>query len=73
MKVSSSLAIIGALVGEFIGSNKGLGFLIISNYYNMNIAFVFAVIIVSSIISISFYYTIHFFERKMVFESEMIT
>jgi len=73
LKVSSSLAIIGALVGEFIGSNKGLGFLIISNYYNMNITFVFAVIMVSSIIGILFYYSIHFFERKMVFESEMIT
>ena len=32
LKVSSSLAVVGALVGEFIGSNKGLGFLIMLNY-----------------------------------------
>ena len=67
LKTSSSLAVVGALVGEFIGSNKGLGFLIMSNYYNMNTALVFAVIMVSSIIGISFYYILDYFERKMIF------
>lgn len=71
-KTSSSLALVGALVGEFIGSNKGLGFLIISNYYNMNIPLVFAAIATSSIFGISFYYVIHFFEKKMVFDREKI-
>lgn len=72
LKVSSSLAVVGALVGEFIGSNQGLGFLIMSNYYNMNIPLVFATISVSSIIGISFYYAIHFFEKKMVIGQEAI-
>lgn len=71
-KTSSSLAVVGALVGEFIGSNKGLGFLIMSNYYNMNIPLVFAAITTSSIFGISFYYVIHFFEKKMVFDREKI-
>ncbi|MBU3934873.1 ABC transporter permease [Patescibacteria group bacterium] len=71
-KTSSSLAVVGALVGEFIGSNRGLGFLIMSNYYNMNIPLVFAAIITSSIFGISFYYVIHFFEKKMVFDREKI-
>lgn len=72
LKTSSSLAVVGALVGEFIGSNKGLGFLIMSNYYNMNIPLVFAAITTSSIFGISFYYIIHFFEKKMVFDREKI-
>lgn len=72
LKVSSSLAVIGALVGEFIGSNKGLGFLIISNYYNMNMPFVFASIIVSSLMGIFFYYAIHFLEKKIVLDSREI-
>ncbi len=42
LKVSSSLAVVGALVGEFIGANRGLGFLILSNYYNLNTHYVFA-------------------------------
>lgn len=72
LKVSSSLAVIGALVGEFIGSNQGLGFLIVSNYYNMNTAFVFAAITVSAAMGISFYYTIHFFEKRLVLKSEAL-
>ena len=33
LKITSSLAVVGALVSEFISANKGLGYLIISNYY----------------------------------------
>ena len=66
LKVSSSLAIVGALVGEFIGSNKGLGFLIVSNYYTLNTPMVFACIITTSLIGIIFYYVIQSFERKII-------
>jgi len=66
LKVSSSLAVVGALVGEFIGANKGLGFLILSNYYTLNTPYVFACIIISSIIGILFYYVIHFVEKRVV-------
>jgi len=65
-KISSSLAIIGALVGEFITANKGIGFLIISNYYSLNIAAVFANIITISLIGIIFYNLINFFEKKYI-------
>lgn len=66
LKVSSSLAVVGALVGEFIGANRGLGFLILSNYYNLNTPYVFACIIVSSLIGIGFYYLIHFIEKNII-------
>jgi len=66
LKISSSLAVVGALVGEFIGANRGLGFLILSNYYNLNTPYVFACIIVSSLTGIGFYYLIHFIEKKVV-------
>ncbi len=72
LKTSSSLAVVGALISEFIGSNKGLGFIIISNFYNMNIPLVFAAIITSNIIGISFYYLIHFLEKKITFGQERI-
>lgn len=66
LKVSSSLAVIGALVGEFIGANKGLGFFILVNYYNLNTPLVFAGIIMASLIGIAFYYTIHFIEKRAI-------
>lgn len=63
-KISSSLAIVGALVSEFISANKGLGYLIISNYYSMNIAGVFVCIIISSIIGIVIYNFCDYAEKK---------
>lgn len=63
-KISSSLAIVGALVSEFISANKGLGYLIISNYYSMNIAGVFVCIIISSIIGILIYNICEYIEKK---------
>jgi NitT/TauT family transport system permease protein len=63
-KISSSLAIVGALVSEFISANKGLGYLIISNYYSMNIAGVFACIIIASVFGILLYYIFDFIEKK---------
>ena len=64
-KISSSLAIVGALVSEFISANKGLGYLIISNYYSMNIAGVFVCIIISSIIGVIIYNICDYAERKV--------
>ena len=58
------MAIVGALVSEFISANKGLGYLIISNYNSMNIAGVFVCIVISSIIGITIYYTCDTLEKK---------
>lgn len=66
LKISSSLAVVGALVGEFIGANKGLGFLIIVNYYNSNTAVVFGAIILSSLLGIFLYYLLQGFENKKI-------
>lgn len=70
LKVSSSLAIVGALVGEFVGANKGLGFLIIVNYYNLNTPMVFTAILITSCAGILFYYFINFIENKVLFWSD---
>lgn len=64
LKVSSSLAIIGALVGEFISANSGLGFLIISSYYTMDIPLVFASLFVTSSMGLLLYGLIHMLEIR---------
>lgn len=72
LKISSSLAVVGALVGEFIGSNKGLGFLILTNYYSSNTSMVFAAVILSSLLGIVLYYFLHYLEvKKITWASEI--
>jgi NitT/TauT family transport system permease protein len=63
-KISSSLAVVGALVGEFIGANKGLGFVILVNYYNFNMPLVFAAILLSSFLGLAYYYLLHIVEKE---------
>ncbi len=42
MKVAFPLALVGAIVGEFIGGNRGIGQLILSGQFNLDTALVFA-------------------------------
>jgi NitT/TauT family transport system permease protein len=65
MKVAMTLAVIGAVVGEFIGSDKGLGYLILTASSNMNTALVFAVVTVLSILGILAYYAVVLLERLL--------
>ena len=42
-------AILGAVVGEFIGAQEGLGYLLLQTNYNFDIAGMFAVLVVLSL------------------------
>jgi NitT/TauT family transport system permease protein len=42
LKVSFPLALVGAIVGEFIGGNRGIGYLILSAQFNLDTPLVFA-------------------------------
>ena len=58
MKVAMSLSVIGAVVGEFVGSDKGLGYLILTASSNMNTAIVFGVMIVLSALGIVVFWAV---------------
>lgn len=45
MKVAFPLALVGAIVGEFIGGNRGIGYLILSAQFTMDTALVFAALL----------------------------
>jgi NitT/TauT family transport system permease protein len=50
MKVAFPLALVGSIVGEFIGGNSGIGYLILSGQFNLDTPLVFA-----SLLSISLF------------------
>jgi len=45
MKVAFPLALVGSIVGEFIGGNEGIGYLILSGQFNMDTPLVFAALL----------------------------
>lgn len=45
MKVAFPLALVGSIVGEFIGGNNGVGYLILSGQFNLDTPLVFAALL----------------------------
>lgn len=70
LKIGSTLAIIGAIVGEFAGAAQGLGFVITVSTYHMETDQTFAAIAVASVIGIGLYLALAFLEKRVVFWQE---
>lgn len=66
LKVAITLAVIGSVVGEFVGASKGLGYVIVVSGQSANTALAFAAIALLSLLSIVLFYIIVLVERLLV-------
>ncbi|NLL89339.1 MAG: ABC transporter permease [Firmicutes bacterium] len=66
LKVSVGLSLVGTIVGEFLGSKAGLGYLIVYGGQIFNMSLVMAAVIMLSIVSALLYYIVVLLERKVV-------
>lgn len=69
-KISSSAAVIGAIVAEFTGANVGIGTLIVTAGYQMDATMLFAAIITSSVATVILFYLVVLAERFCLFWPE---
>jgi NitT/TauT family transport system permease protein len=67
LQIAQVLALIGAIVAEFSGSRMGLGYLIQSATVNLDVAMVFAIVMILATIGISGTQLIRFAHRRLVF------
>jgi NitT/TauT family transport system permease protein len=65
LKVAITFAVIGAVVAEFIGSDKGLGYLILASSGNMNTAAMFGVLVILSVVGVACFYAVVLCERVL--------
>ena len=65
-KVAVTLAVIGAIIGEYVGSDKGLGYLILVSGANLNTAMVFASITFLSILGVILFWLVDVVQRAVV-------
>jgi len=61
-----STCLIGAIVGEWIGSTQGIGAQIIQATYNYDSPLLYAAIVMSACLSGLFYVVIALFEKRIV-------
>ena len=60
-------SVIGAIVGEFVGANRGIGFLILQANFALDIAAVFALFVVLSILGVALHALLQWAQRRIVF------
>jgi NitT/TauT family transport system permease protein len=66
MKVAISLALVGAIVGEFVSSQRGLGYVILSAQGMFDTARVFAAILVLAVMGVALFWVIAWLERLAI-------
>ena len=64
-KVAITLAVIGAVIGEFVGSSEGLGFLLLSATSQLNTPLAFAALFALAALGILVYLLVELAERLM--------
>ena len=72
LKTSVLLSVTGAIIGEFLIGNKGLGHLIASAQMNFETSLAFAGIILISIMGVFLFQIVGFLERKILFWNQII-
>jgi NitT/TauT family transport system permease protein len=66
LKVSVTLAVVGAVVGEFVGSNSGIGYVLQVANGNFDLPLMFAALVVLSMIGVLLFVAIDVIERWMI-------
>jgi len=66
MKVGAILAVAGAIVGEFLGSDKGLGYLMLQVQVTLDTPAMFAAVILITLLGMALYGIVIALERWLV-------
>ena len=66
MRIASTSSVLGALVAEWIGTNKGLGYLIVLTTYDFRTALLYAAMVVTSAIALAFFFLVSVVEWLLV-------
>jgi NitT/TauT family transport system permease protein len=61
------MSVIGAIVGEFVGAQAGLGYLILQRQFSMDIAGVFAILVILSAFGTVLHEIVRWLQRRIVF------
>jgi len=70
LRITCLLSVIGAVVGEFVGSQAGLGYLAVTAAGNLDMDVLFAAVLTLMVIGLSFYLVISLAERQLLFWHE---
>jgi NitT/TauT family transport system permease protein len=65
LKISIALAVIGAIIGEWVGANSGLGYLIMFSSQTMRTDLMFAALVLTALLGVVLYLVVVLLERLL--------
>ena len=66
LRVSTTLAVVGATIGEWVGAHQGLGYLMLQSNARLRMSLVFAAIVMLSLLGLLLFGAIRIIERRVV-------
>ena len=66
LKIAITFAVIGAVIGEFVGAESGLGYLILASSSQARTPVAFAALVVLTVMSIILFYAMELIEKRAV-------
>lgn len=66
LKVAATLAVVGAVVGEFVGADRGLGYLLLVSNSNLDTALTFGAIFALTVLGLLLFYVIQLLENWLI-------
>jgi len=70
LDIAIVFSVLGAIVGEFVGAQRGLGNLILQFNFSLDIAGVFAVLILLSVMGVALHLIMQAIQRRVIFWAE---
>ncbi|MFB6462880.1 ABC transporter permease [Bradyrhizobium tunisiense] len=66
MKVSIAFSVVGAVIAEWVGTNSGLGYLLLQANANLDTSLLFSVLVMLLIVGVVLYYVVEFIEQLVI-------
>jgi NitT/TauT family transport system permease protein len=66
LKIAATTSVVGAIVGEWVGADRGLGALIIDATFNFRSSLLYATVIVSSGLAVAMFTVVTMVERRLI-------
>lgn len=66
LKVAATLAVVGAVVGEFVGADEGLGYVLLLASGNLNSSLLFADLILMSVLGVALFVLVELAEALLI-------
>ncbi|MFC7135408.1 MULTISPECIES: ABC transporter permease [Salinibaculum] len=66
LKLVATASVVGAIIGEFVAANQGLGFITLLALQSFDVPLVFSAVLIMAVVSVTLFFTIFIIQDKLI-------